>query len=171
VSAYAGSGVDEVQLPYQGGRMAALFIMPTSASVSEFSASLSQPVLAGLASDLAPTMLDLTMPSLSLSSSHEDLIPTLEGLGINDAFDAASADFSAMSPVSLFVTAVAQKDTLDVTPQGTEATAATGISAEPTAARVATMSMSIDHPYLFLIRDTHTGAILFEAQVVDPTAG
>jgi serpin B len=171
VSSYAGSGVDEVQLPYRGGRMAALVIMPTSDSISEFSASLSQPVLAHLVSDLTPTMLDLTMPSLSLTASHDDLIPTLEGLGINDAFDAQSADFSAMSPVPLFVSAVAQKDTLDVTPWGTEATAATGIGAEPTDASVATMSMSIDHPYLFLIRDTHTGAILFEAKVVDPAAG
>ena len=158
-------------MPYQGGRLAALVIMPTSGSVSGLSASLSQPVLANLVSELSPAMLDLTMPSLSLTASHDDLIPTLEGLGINDAFDPNSADFSAMSPVPLFVTAVAQKDTLDVTPWGTEATAATGIGVDPTDARAATMSMSIDHPYLFLIRDMHTGAILFEAQVVDPTAG
>jgi serpin B len=171
VSAYAGSGVDEVQLPYQGGRMAALVIMPTSDSISDFSASLSQPVLAGLVADLAPATIDLTMPTLSLTASDTDLIPTLEDLGINSAFDAQSADFSAMSPVPLFVTAVAQKDTLDVTPRGTEATAATGIGMDPTAVRASTMSLTVDHPYLFLIRDTQTGAILFEAEVVNPTAG
>jgi serpin B len=170
VSAFAGSGVDEVQLPYQGGRMAALVIMPTSESVSELSASLSQSVLAHLVSDLNPTSLDLTVPSLSLTSSHDDLIPTLQSLGIRDAFDVQRADFSNMSPTPLVVSAVAQKDTLSVTPWGSEATAATGIGMT-SSARLAAMTMDIDRPYLFLIRDTHTGEILFEAQVADPAAG
>jgi serpin B len=170
VSAFAGSGVDEVQLPYEGSRMAALVIMPTSESVAALSASLSPPVLTRLVSDLAPMSLDLTMPSLALRSSYDDLIPTLQGLGIRDAFDADGADFSTMSPTPLFVNAVAQKATLDVTPWGSEATAATGIGME-SSARVSTTTMDIDHPYLFLIRDTHTGEILFEAQVVDPAAG
>jgi serpin B len=150
--------------------MAALVIMPTSESVSELSASLSQSVLAHLVSDLNPTSLDLTMPSLSLTSSHDDLIPTLQSLGIRDAFDVQRADFSNMSPTPLVVSAVAQKDTLSVTPWGSEATAATGIGMT-SSARLAAMTMDIDRPYLFLIRDTHTGEILFEAQVADPAAG
>ncbi|MGO8871254.1 MAG: serpin family protein, partial [Acidimicrobiales bacterium] len=35
-----GSGVDAVQLPYAGGRMAALVIMPTSGSLSDLTGSL-----------------------------------------------------------------------------------------------------------------------------------
>jgi serpin B len=111
------------------------------------------------------------MPSLSLSTSQNDLIPTLQSLGIRDAFDVDRADFSDMSPTPLFVSTVAQKDTLDVTPWGSEASAATGIGMQATSARAAMMTIDIDHPYLFLIRDTDTGEILFEAQVVNPAAG
>ncbi|MGD0882923.1 MAG: serpin family protein [Acidimicrobiales bacterium] len=168
-SAFVGSGVDGVQLPYRGGRMAALVLMPTSGSVSEFSASLTQARLGQLLSSLAPSSLALSMPSLSLSSSL-DLVSTLQALGMNDPFDASRADFSGMSPTSLVVTDVVQKDTLDVTPWGSEATAATGISMG-TAAELPSMTITIDHPYLFLIRDTQTGEILFEAQVVNPAGG
>ena len=168
-SAFVGSGVDAVQLPYQGGRLAALIIMPTSGSISEFSASFSQAELAHVVSSLAPSALDLAMPSLSLSASHE-LIPTLKGLGIQDAFDPGAADFSGMTSTPLVVTDVAQKDTLSVTPWGSEATAATGVGMESSARRAA-LALVIDQPYLFLIRDRQTGEILFEAQVVDPARG
>jgi serpin B len=164
--AFVGSGVDAVQLPYRGGRMAALILMPTSGSISDFSASLAPAGLGKLVSSLAPTAIDLTLPSLSLSDSHE-LIPTLTSLGMRDAVDPARADFSTMVSAPLFVTDVAQKSTLNVTSWGSEATAATGI-AMATSLRPASLAMVIDHPYLFLIRDTQSGVILFEAQVVNP---
>jgi serine protease inhibitor len=33
------------------------------------------------------------------------------------------------------------------------------------------VKLAIDHPFLFLIRDVNSGAILFTAQVTDPTSG
>jgi serpin B len=164
-----GSGIDAVQLPYKGGRLAALIIMPTSQSIAQFSASLSQAVLAHVVSGLAPSALDLAMPSLSLTASHE-LVPTLKSLGMERAFHPGTADFSGMTSSPLFVTDVAQKDTLNVTQWGSEATAATGISMA-TAARTQSLALVIDRPYLFLIRDRQTGEILFEAHVVDPAQG
>ena len=168
--AFVGSDVEGVQLPYRGGHLAALILMPTSGSISQFSASLTPSRLTQLASSLAPTSLALSMPSLSLSSSH-DLKSTLESLGMRDAFNPTSADLSGLSPVALYVSDVAQKDTLSVTPWGSEATAATGIVGVATAAPATETSIDIDHPYLFLIRDTTTGEILFEAQVVNPAGG
>jgi serpin B len=165
-SAFVGSGVDAVQLPYRGGRLAALIIMPTSQPISEFSASLSQAGLAHIVSGLAPSALDLAMPSFSLTASHE-LVPTLKSLGMENAFDPGPADFSGMTSTPLVVTDVAQKDTLRVTRWGSEASAATGISMASSARRAA-LALVIDRPYLFLIRDQQTGEILFEAQVVDP---
>jgi serpin B len=140
--------------------------MPASESIAEFSASLSQAGLAHIVSGLAPSALDLAMPSLSLTASHE-LVPILKTLGMDHAFDPDTADFSAMTSTPLVVTDVVQKDTLSVTQWGSEATAATGISMA-TSARRAALALVIDRPYLFLIRDRQTGEILFEAQVVDP---
>lgn len=164
-SVSTGAGVDAVQLPYKGGQMAALVIMPTKGTLSDLTASMTSTTLGHLVSSLKPTSLNLTMPKLSLSDSHE-LIPTLESLGMRDAFD-GSADLSGMSPSPLVVSDVVQKATLDVTPWGTVASAATGISAIDSA-RLGALSLTIDHPFLFLIRDTQTGTILFEAQVVNP---
>ena len=161
------SGLDTVQLPYSGGRIAALVIMPTSGSLSDLTGSLTTADLDRIVSGMKPTSLNLAMPALSLGDTHE-LLPTLKDLGIRDAFD--HADLSGMSPAPLVVTDVVQKATLDVTEWGTEATAATGISTG-TSARPASMTLDIDHPFLFLIRDTNTGSILFEAQIDNPGAG
>jgi serpin B len=162
------SGMDAVQLPYKGGQMAAMVIMPTSGSLSDLTGSLTSAGLDRIVADMKPTALDLTMPTLSLSDTHE-LIPTLENLGMQDAFN-SNADLSGMGPTSLGVTDVVQKTTLDVTPWGTEATAATGI-AVGTSASLASVTLTIDHPFLFLIRDTVTGTILFEAQLESPGTG
>ena len=169
VSVSTGLGVNAVQLPYVGGRLAALVVMPTSGTLSELSRSLTSVGLDRIMSNLKPTSLDLAMPTLSIANTSE-LIPTLKSLGMRDVFDTGRSDLLAMSPAPLHVTDMVQKATLDVTPWGTEATAATGFAAS-TSASLASMTMVIDHPYLFLVRDTHTGTVLFEAQVANPAAG
>ena len=169
VSSFIGSGVDGVQLPYKGGRVAALILMPTSGSISNFIGSLTQERVDHFVSALSPAAVALSMPALSLSSSN-DMISTLKALGMSDAFDPNNADFSDATASALVVSDVVQKDTLSVTPWGSEASAATGVSMA-TSAEEPTTTINVDRPYLFLIRDIHTGAILFEAQVADPVAG
>jgi serine protease inhibitor len=149
--------------------MAALILMPTSGSVSSFTGSLTPSGLNRIVAGMATTKLDLTMPTLSLKDSLE-LIPTLQQLGVRDVFQ-EDANLSGLSPTPLQVTDVAQKATLDVTPWGTEASAATGIVGVPTAATNPSITLTVDHPFVFVIRDTHTGAILFEAEIDSPGAG
>ena len=157
-----------VQLPYAGGRVAALVMMPTARSVWDLAGSLTSASLSRYISGLVPAAVNMAMPTLSLSDSH-GLVPTLQALGMKDAFT-GSADFSDMVSVSLAVTDVVQRATLDVTDWGTEAAAATGI-AMAASARPASMTLAIEHPFLFLIRDTKNGTILFEAMVTNPEAG
>ena len=57
---------------------------------------------------------------------------------------------------------------VDVSEEGTEAAAATGISAVPTAVRKIPVFRA-DHPFLFIIRDVKMGALLFMGQVTDPS--
>jgi serpin B len=52
--------------------------------------------------------------------------------------------------------------------QGTEAAAVCGVSA--TSSLRLGQSITIDHPFLFLVRDTTTGAILFDAEVENPNS-
>ena len=54
--------------------------------------------------------------------------------------------------------------------KGTEAAAATAVVMRATAAPSDQVSLRVDRPFLYLIQDTETGAILFMGRVSDPTA-
>jgi serpin B len=154
-----------VTLPYVGGRFSALVVMPKSGSLAQYVDGLTVTGLDGVVSSLQPTAVDLSMPSVTLTASH-DLTGTLQSLGMTDAFG-PDADLSGIGPSGLRVTGVVQKATLDVTAWGTVATAATGI-AVGTSARTPSKTLTINRPYLFFIRDTATGTILFAARISHP---
>ncbi|MCK4580012.1 MAG: serpin family protein, partial [Dehalococcoidia bacterium] len=85
--------------------------------------------------------------------------------GMPDAFT-GGADFSGMDGThDLFIGHVAHTAYVSVNEEGTEAAAATGVSMVLSLPSV----MTIDHPFIFLIRDIETGTILFIGRVVDPT--
>jgi serpin B len=66
---------------------------------------------------------------------------------------------------------VVQQAFVKVDEQGTEAAAATGVTVAAAAATTTTLpppEMTIDHPFMYLIRDMQSGAIAFIGQVVDP---
>jgi serpin B len=62
---------------------------------------------------------------------------------------------------------VEQRAYLQVTPIGTKAAAVTGIGIVGSAAEIVP-TISIDRPFLFMVRDDTTGAILFESMVQNP---
>jgi serpin B len=107
----------------------------------------------------------LALPKLQLKDKI-DLVPTLQKLGMKDAFGAA--DFSGITGhPDLAISQVVHQATVTIDETGTEAAAATGIAFEQSAARP--VNLSVDRPYLFLIRDHLTGSILFVGRVTDPT--
>ena len=59
---------------------------------------------------------------------------------------------------------------MDVNEEGTEAAAATGVVMRAMAARQPEQPpvFRADHPFLFLIRDTTTGSILFMGRLTNP---
>jgi serpin B len=167
LQAVATDGYQAVQLPYQGGRFAALAVMPTSGSLGDFVRSLTPGRISSIASSLAANV-SVSMPRFA-TTSKIDLKPVLEALGMTDAFT-DNADLSGLSDTPTKVAQVIQRVYLGVGEKGTTAAAATGISIMPTSATTGP-SVLVDHPFLFLVRDTKTGAILFASQVQDPTVG
>lgn len=161
------------ELPYVGGRFAALAIVPTTGTLSSFVASLTSDRLNAIVSSLSRQPVDVVLPRFTTRSTL-DLPPTLRALGMPDAFDPVKADFSALSPVArqvgLHVDQVIQRSYLSVTEHGTEAAAATGVSVVASSA-VQSLPIRFDHPFLFLIRDQKTGAVLFASEINDPSSG
>jgi len=110
------------------------------------------------------------LPKFKLQSQF-DLKPVLAGRGMADAFTYGRADFSGMDGTrQLFISDVFHKAWVDVIEEGTEAAAAT---ATP-------MTMGIhegprlpvfraDHPFIFVIRETRTGSVLFLGRLADPS--
>jgi len=69
----------------------------------------------------------------------------------------------------LFIGDVHHKATVIVDEEGTEAAAATGVGMETGAGPPEPpIVMRVDHPFIFLIRDTRTGTVLFVGRIVNP---
>ena len=159
-----------VQLPYTNGRFAALLVEPKSGSVGTFLQTLRPGTLSKIADSVRLGHVILTMPSLTLST-RESLNEPLSDMGLAGLFQ--SADLSPMLGAAngaQQLALVEQAASLRVNDWGTEAAAATGAVFVPFSFGGGASSPSIvfNHPYLFLIRDTTTGAILFSAVVNDP---
>jgi serpin B len=87
------------------------------------------------------------------------------------AFDAGSADFSAMTDQEkLAIGLVVHQANISVDEEGTEAAAATAVIVAGSGPPQTPIVMTFDHPFLFALRDRASGAVLFLGQVVDPPA-
>jgi serpin B len=93
-------------------------------------------------------------------------------MGMRLAFDPTQADFSGITAQAhLYISRVVHQANIAVDEKGTEATAATAVvMAVATAAPIQAVELHVDRPFIFAVRDTNTGAILFLGRVVDPSA-
>jgi len=158
-----------VELPYAGKKLSALVVMPTGSSLPQFVSSLTAYSLGRIVSSLSRGRVQFSMPTFTLRSDNQ-LNQTLASMGMSQAFE-TGADFSRINAaVPLEVGTVEQHAYLQVTPKGTTAAAATGIGVIATAMPSPEQPIVIDHPFLFLLRDNVTGAILFESMVEDPAS-
>jgi serpin B len=94
-------------------------------------------------------------------------------MGMTEAFDRELADFSGITRSrKLFLSAMIHKTFIDVDEEGTEASAASafGVMGAIFAAREEPpIPFTVDHPFVFLIRDNRSGSILFMGRMTDPT--
>ncbi|GAI71619.1 unnamed protein product, partial [marine sediment metagenome] len=91
-------------------------------------------------------------------------------MGMPIAFS-GDADFSGMTGNrELFISGVVHKAFVAVDEAGTEAAAATAVIVPGSAPPELPVEVTIDRPFIFLIRDIDTGAILFVGRVLNPAA-
>jgi serpin B len=159
-----------LEMPYKGWELSMVVLLPKQAAgLPELEKAMSVEKLSGLLSKRRRREVITFLPKFKLEASF-GLKPTLEALGMKLAFT-GQADFSGISSSErLYISAVIHKAYVDVNEQGTEAAAATAVVMRAGAMRrpEPTPVFRADHPFLFLIRDTRTDAILFLGRVVDP---
>jgi serpin B len=157
-----------VEVPYWDG-FALDLVVPHAADATATESALKRDGLDAFTSGMTPAYVELHLPRLRMDWSG-NLIPALQALGLKAAFS-PGADLSGIaSGGPLHLDSIVHKATLTWDEVGTEADASTAmgiaLSAEPAPTQQAVVR--VVHPFLFLIRDTESGAILFMGRVVDP---
>jgi serpin B len=165
----AGKGYQAVELPYDGRELSMVVLVPETGQFEGFESSLDAVQLDGILAKLSAQQVALTLPKFEFDSSFS-LKATLSAMGMPVAFT-GDADLTGMtSKRELLISDVFHKAFVTVDEDGTEAAAATAVVVGLTSMPVEPVEVKVDRPFLFLIRDLKTGAILFLGRVLDPTA-
>jgi serpin B len=162
-----GEGFQAVELPYDGGKLAMLLIVPNQGQFAAVEGQLSATRVGEIRAGLSQHQVELAMPKFSFRSEVPSKAP-LQALGMVEPFG-GNADFTGMNGSGgLFIQDVVHQAFVAVDENGTEAAAATAVivgevSAPPPA------TLAIDRPFVFAIIDRPTGATLFVGRVLDPS--
>lgn len=172
---YAGSGFVSVAVPYYGGDLELMLIVPDLGTYDAFRASMTSSLLEEVVANRTSTLVALSVPKVSIKS----VVPTvnaLEQLGMRAPFG-PNAEFPKLtSPEfpSVHITDVLHQATLGIDETETEASAATAIAGgkilivSPDDPEPQPLVVNVDRPFLFALRDQAIGALLFLGQVVAP---
>jgi len=164
----SGSGWQAVELPYVGGSLAMTIVVPDD--MTAFENGLDAARFDSIAGALSPATVTLSLPRFK-TETKTDLAPVLADMGMPLAMD-PRADFSGItSDEALYIAGVVHQANISLDEKGTEASAATAVvMAVATAAPSQIVTLHVDRSFLFALRDTKTGAILFLGRIVDPSA-
>ncbi len=168
LSYYSDPYFTAVGIPYGDGDYSMLALLPTSTSPTQPIPQLTQTEFNSILSGLSLNDITVTMPRFTMSYST-DLDSVLSNMGMADAFG-AGADFTGINPGGgLFISSVKHKAYINVNEEGTEAAAVTSIGVGAT---VVTRQLTVDlnRPFIFLIKENQDNTIMFMGVLADPGA-
>jgi len=159
-----------LELPYTGEDLAMVILLPKARNgLAELEGKLDVEHVKTWVGEASVREVEVYLPKFKMTSQFS-LAATLKALGMENAFS-EKADFSGMaSGAQLSISEVIHKAFVEVNEEGTEAAAATAGVVGVTAVKEPqpTPVFKADHPFLFLICDTHSGSILFLGRLLNP---
>jgi serpin B len=159
-----------LEMRYEGTGIAFDVLLPTTLTgLPNLEKSLTPGNLTGWLGHLTTRNVQVSLPKFRAESQFS-LRRALSTMGMPTSFT-GEADFSGIDPKrGIAISEVVHKAFVDVSEQGTEAAAATGIAMQTTAMRMSEQAIVFraDHPFLFLIRDTRTAVVLFIGRLMNP---
>jgi serpin B len=164
-----GDGYQAISLPYQGDTADMVIIVPEEGRFEEFESTLDAQKLNEILGSMQPGGgLQLELPKFSFPTDFS-LKEQLMALGMSNAFDPDRADFSGMTGKrDLYIDNILHKAFVAVDEKGTEAAAATAVIMDLTSIMLPDVTLTVDRPFIFLIRDLHSGQVLFVGRVLNP---
>ena len=162
-----GKGYQAVDVPYSRGEMSMTILLPDEGKFGEFEDSLNAEALDRILDNIEIDHITLTMPLFKFESEFS-LGEILAGMGMPDAFG-PGADFSGMTGTrGLHISVIMHKAFVSVDERGTEAAASTGVVMQTSLPVKDPVPVTVDRPFIFLIRDRATGTVLFLGRVMNP---
>lgn len=172
---YFEDGFQAVRLPYGDDERLAMYVFLPSADqdIHEFTANLTYETLADTFDRFTPMRGEVLLPRMDIAYKA-NLNQALQALGMGIAFDAGAADFSRMRPAdetrNIYIGDVIHRSVLKVDEEGTEAAAVTSVDFRVTSMPMYDFRFQADRPFVVVIRDDATGALLFIGAMTDPGA-
>jgi serpin B len=157
-----GDGFVGAEIPYVGGELSMLLIVPDPGRFSEIRDSFDQALLDEIDASFTTGPYELFMPMWT-SNTQLDLLAWLSEIG------AAPGSYPAITERAFLDAAVHGAD-ITVDEWGTVAAAATGLGFAESGPPEPELTVRADRPFLYLIRHRPTGLVLFAGQVTDPDA-
>ena len=164
-----------IELPYGQGNFNMIVLLP------KYHVSLDN-----LVSEMNPANWETWMESFSNETEvnvylpkfkveyKKELIPDLTQLGMGIAFS-DFADFTKINKGGyLYISSVKHKTFIEVDEEGTEAAAVTSVTVSLTSAGGGgdgSIEFRADHPFIYVIREKYTGAIMFMGKITEPETG
>lgn len=170
------SGAQVLELPYSrdntnsSGGLSMWIILPTPSTTL---ATVEKSLHTYLNVQLRKESVEVWLPKFKLEAAAP-LKEILQTLGMKEAFDPKTANFSGMcgetkSQAPLAISEVVHKAFVEVNEKGTEAAAASAVVMTTRSMQPRPITFHADHPFIFLIRDNQTQTILFLGRVLNPT--
>ncbi len=158
-----------IEIPYKENKFSMIIILPKSNSAIEnIEKTISYDKYLQILNTMNNEMVELSIPKFK-TTCELILKNTLKNLGMTISFS-DFADFSGITGrKDLKIGDVIHKAFIDVNEEGTEAAAATVVTFDYKSAHITPVKIfKADHPFMFIIKETETGSILFMGKVINP---
>lgn len=163
-------GLQICELPYKGHGMTMVALLPAAGGLEALEVRLAKEGVDAVVGRLGRRDVNVTLPKFKIEAQFT-LNDALRALGMRDAFAPSLADFSGMTGTrELSISAVVHKAFIEVNEKGTEAAAATGVMMRATSVMISEPPavFRADRPFVFVLRDRGSGAVLFLGRVANP---
>lgn len=161
-----------VQMDYTNAPVAMLVVLPRpDVGLAKLEQTLSADLLEAWVKAMNGRKVELYLPRFEFTDPTA-LNKPLAALGIEDAFEPGRSDFSSITDAEdLYIQSALHKAFIAVDEEGTEAAAATAIAVGATSVDTSRpVVFRADRPFLFFIRDTRSGVLLFMGRMIQPAA-
>jgi len=166
---YEGNGFVVAEFPYGQGNFVMNVILPDDQSgLASIASQVDNESFAGWIGQLAERETDVSFPRFKYGY-QKTLKEVLTDMGMGIAFT-ENADFSNISDqFDLLINDVTHQTFIETNEEGTEAAAATVVTVGTTSMPPPMLIFNMDHPFIYIIRETTTNSIIFMGRVADPS--